>query len=301
MDIQYSIGKTPLLRLRRVAEGAEILIKRESANPGGSIKDRIALNMIEAARASGRITDSSVLVEPTSGNTGIGLAMVCAAQGLRLILTMPESMTVERRALLAAYGAELLLTPAAEGMPGAIKAAKELERERGAVLLDQFSNPDNPAAHYATTGPEIVQQAGGKLDVFLAGVGTGGTVTGVGRYLREHLPGVRIYAVEPAESPVLSGGKAGAHGIQGIGAGFVPAVYDPALPDGVLTVATEDALAMARRLFKEEGLSCGISSGANVCAALHLAARPEYAGARIVTVAPDTGERYLSSKLFAKD
>ena len=301
MDIQHTIGQTPLVRLQRVTGGAEIFVKRESANPGGSVKDRIALNMIEAARARGRIKDGSILVEPTSGNTGIGLALICAAQGLHLILTMPESMSMERRALLAAYGAELVLTPAAEGMAGAVRVARELEQERGAVLLDQFSNPDNAAAHYATTGPEIFDQTGGKLDVFLAGVGSGGTLTGVGRYLRERLPDVGLFAVEPAESPVLSGGKPGAHGIQGIGAGFVPAVYDATLPDGVLTVSTDDALIMTRRLFREEGLSCGISSGANVFAAVRLAAQPEFAGKRLVTIAPDTGERYLSGRLFARE
>ena len=300
--VQDAIGRTDLVRLERLPRGlpGEVLVKREAGNPGGSVKDRIALAMITAARDRGQITESSLLVEPTSGNTGIGLAVVCAAQGLRLILTMPESMSLERRALLKAYGAELVLTPAAAGMAGAIAEARRLQQEQGAVLLDQFSNPDNARAHYASTGPELEQQTGGRLDVFLAGVGSGGTLTGTGRYLKERLPHVRLFAVEPAESPVLSGGKPGKHGIQGIGAGFVPAVYDPSLPDGILTVSTQDALETARRLFREEGLSCGISSGANVWAALHLAAQPEYAGKRIVTVAPDTGERYLSSPLFTQ-
>jgi len=300
--VRDTIGRTDLVRLERLPRGlfGEVLVKREAGNPGGSVKDRIALAMITAARERGEITDTSLLVEPTSGNTGIGLALVCAAQGLRLILTMPESMSLERRALLQAYGAELVLTPATGGMAGAIAEARRLQQEQGAVLLDQFSNPDNARAHYESTGPELERQTEGRLDVFLAGVGSGGTLTGTGRYLKERLPHVRLFAVEPAESPVLSGGKPGAHGIQGIGAGFVPAVYDPSLPDGILTVRTQDALETARRLFREEGLSCGISSGANVWAALQLAAQPEYAGKRIVTVAPDTGERYLSSPLFAQ-
>lgn len=299
MKLLQSIGKTPLIQLERITEGlgATVLVKIESRNPGGSIKDRPALHMIEAALERGRLQPGGTLVEPTSGNTGIGLAIAASRMGLRLILTMPESMSAERKALLRAFGAELLLTPAAQGMSGAVAEAQRLSEAHGYVLLDQFSNPDNAEAHYRTTGPEIFEQAG-TVDIFVAGVGTGGTITGTGRYLREQNPSVHICAVEPAESAVLSGKPAGPHLIQGIGAGFIPKVLDQSLLSEVLPIPGEDALVMARRLFTEEGISCGISSGAAVAAVVLLAARPQYKGKRIVTVLPDTGERYLSTRLF---
>ncbi|MEG2004978.1 MAG: cysteine synthase A [Bilophila sp.] len=299
MKLLQSIGKTPLIQLDRISDGlgAEILVKVESRNPGGSIKDRPAMCMIQSALESGRLKLGGTLVEPTSGNTGIGLAIVASRLGLRIILTMPESMSAERKALLRAFGAELVLTPAAQGMSGAVAEAKRLSEAHGYVLLDQFSNPDNAREHYQTTGPEILEDAG-TLDAFVAGVGTGGTITGIGRFLKERLPAVHICAVEPAESAVLSGKPAGPHLIQGIGAGFIPKVLDQSLLNEILPIPGEDALRMARRLFTEEGLSCGISSGANVAAAVILAARPQFVGKRIVTVLPDTGERYLSTRLF---
>lgn len=297
------IGGTPLVRLNKVSAGlnATLLAKLESRNPGGSVKDRIGASMIEAALAAGKITLDSLIVEPTSGNTGIGLALICAIKGLKLVLTMPESMSVERRKLLAGYGAQLVLTPAAEGMKGAIKKAEELVAQTpGAFMPMQFENPANPAVHRATTALEIWNDTDGTVDCFVAGVGTGGTITGVGQVLKQKKPGVRIVAVEPSDSPVLSGGKAGPHKIQGIGAGFVPGILDTKIYDEIIQVGAEDAFTTARRLMREEGLSCGISSGANAFAAMQLAARPEMAGKTIVFVICDTGERYLSTPLFAE-
>jgi cysteine synthase A len=290
------IGRTPLVRLNRVAApgGATVLGKLEARNPGGSVKDRIALAMIEDAERKGEIGPGASVVEPTSGNTGIGLAVVCAIRGYSLILTMPEDMSVERRRLLARLGAEVRLTPAIEGMSGAVWAAEEIARETGAFMARQFDNPANPEVHYRVTGPEILADTDGKVDAFVAGVGTGGTVTGVGRSLREALGGaVRIIAVEPARSPVLSGGRFRAHAIQGIGASFVPGNLDRALLDDIVTVTDDDAMVMAGRVAREEGLLVGISAGANVFAAVALAATmpPE---STVVTILCDTGERYLS-------
>ncbi len=301
MDLLQSIGNTPLIRLSRLGKeyGAEILVKIESRNPGGSIKDRAALRMIQGALEKGVLKPHGTIVEPTSGNTGIGLALVATCMGFKVVLTMPESMSEERKALLRGFGAELILTPAAKGMSGAVEEANRLAATEGYVLLDQFSNPDNAQAHYRTTGPEILAQLQ-TLDAFVAGVGTGGTITGTGRYLREQLPAVGLFAVEPAESAVLSGKPAGPHLIQGIGAGFVPKLLDRSLLTDVLAVPGLDAIDTARRLMTEEGISCGISSGANVAGALMLAQRPEWKGKRIVTVLPDTGERYLSTQLFKR-
>ena len=296
------IGHTPLVRLNKLSQGlgATLVAKLESLNPGGSVKDRIGRSMIEAALADGRITPSSVIVEPTSGNTGIGLALICAIKGLRLILTMPESMSLERRKLLAGYGAELVLTPASLGMKGAIARALELVAATPKAYMPmQFENPANPEAHRAATALEIWADTDGQVDCFVAGVGTGGTITGVGQVLRQKKPGVRIVAVEPSDSPVLSGGAPGPHKIQGIGAGFVPGVLDTKVYDEIIQVGAEDAFATARRLMREEGISCGISSGANAFAAMQLAARPDMAGRMIVFVVCDTGERYLSTPLFA--
>ncbi|PKN06938.1 MAG: cysteine synthase A [Deltaproteobacteria bacterium HGW-Deltaproteobacteria-8] len=297
------IGKTPLVRLNKISQGlgATLVAKLESMNPGGSVKDRIGLSMIETALADGRITPESVIIEPTSGNTGIGLALICAIKGLRLILTMPESMSLERRKLLAGYGAELVLTPANLGMKGAIARALELvaTTPKGFMPM-QFENPANPEAHRTSTALEIWADTDGQVDCFVAGVGTGGTITGVGQVLKQKKPGVRIVAVEPTDSPVLSGGAAGPHKIQGIGAGFVPGVLDTAVYDEIIQVGAEDAFALARRLMREEGISCGISSGANAFAAMQLASRPEMAGKLIVFVVCDTGERYLSTPLFAE-
>jgi cysteine synthase A len=293
------IGNTPLVRLQRIcpAGSATILAKVESQNPGGSVKDRIARSMIEDAERRGTLRPGSTLVEPTSGNTGIGLALVSAVKGYRLILTMPDDMSLERRRLLARLGAELVLTPAIEGMTGAVYAAQELCRESpGYVMLQQFENPANPEAHRRTTAQEILEATGGKVDGFVAGVGTGGTITGVGEVLRERLPRVRIVAVEPARSPVLSGGKARVHGIQGIGASFVPGIFNRAVIDEIIQVTDEDAMAMALRLAREEGLLVGISAGANVWAALGVAERLGV-GRTVVTVLCDTGERYLSVPL----
>lgn len=301
MRLLNAIGNTPLVRLERLTQGmdCEILVKIESRNPGGSIKDRPALNMIETALRRGMLAPGGTLVEPTSGNMGIGLAMVAACMGLKLVLTMPESMSDERKALLRGFGAELRLTPAAAGMEGAVEEAKRLAAHKGYVLLDQFSNPANAEAHFNTTGSELLAAAG-HLDAFVAGVGTGGTLTGTGRRLRECLPSVRLYAVEPAESPLLSTGRAGPHAIQGIGANFVPALLDQSLLNDVLPISGETALNTARRLIREEGISCGISSGANVAAALRLGGSAAFRGKRIVTVLPDTGERYLSTPLFTR-
>ncbi|AGW12640.1 cysteine synthase A [Megalodesulfovibrio gigas] len=300
-DMLSLVGGTPLVRLNRLAAGldATVLAKLENRNPCFSVKDRIGVHMLREAERQGLVGPGSTIIEPTSGNTGIGLAFMCAVRGYSLVLTMPESMSRERRDLLRGFGARLVLTPAAQGMTGAVAEAERiLAATPGAFMPQQFKNPNNPAAHEAATGVEIWNDTDGGVDVFVAGVGTGGTITGVGRALRARKPGVRLVAVEPADSPVLSGGAPGPHGIQGIGAGFVPEVLDRSLLDEIMPVATQDALATARRLLREEGILCGISSGANVFAALHLARRPELAGACIVCIICDTGERYLSSPLF---
>ncbi|MCH8994180.1 MAG: cysteine synthase A [Chloroflexi bacterium] len=289
------IGNTPLVRLKRVVpeRSAEVLAKLESLNPGGSVKDRIALSMIEDAEARGELKPGDTIVEPTSGNTGIGLAMVAAVKGYRLILTMPEDMSVERRKLLSRFGAELVLTPAIEGMTGAVYAAQELAEKHGYFMPQQFNNPANPEIHRRTTAQEILKATGGQLDAFVAGVGTGGTITGVGEVLKQHSAEILVVAVEPARSPVLAGGKAGLTGIQGIGASFVPSVLNREIYDELIAVTDEDAYAMTARVTKEEGLLVGVSSGANVVAALQIAAKLGE-GKRVVTVLPDTGERYLS-------
>lgn len=301
-DATQLIGKTPLVFLDRLAEGlpGRIAAKLEAFNPGFSVKDRIARAMIEAAERAGAIGEDTILVEPTSGNTGIGLAVVAAARGHHLVLTMPESMSVERRKLLKALGADLVLTPAADGMKGAIQQARDLaESDERYLLLQQFENQANPEVHRQTTALEIWDDTGGAVDIFVAGVGTGGTVTGVGEVLQHLKPGLQVVAVEPADSPVLSGGEPGPHKIQGIGAGFVPAVLNRDVIDEVLTVSAEDAFATARTLAKRQGISAGISSGAAVWGALQVAERPENEGKLIVTVLPDLGERYLSTDLFA--
>ena len=293
------IGHTPLLALERFAPGSRIAAKLECFNPLSSAKDRAALYMINDAEARGVLRPGVAIVEPTSGNTGVGLSYIAALKGYRVILTMPETMSQERRSLLAALGAELVLTPGAQGMGGAIAKAQELLNTLpGAWMPDQFNNPANARAHYETTGPEIWQDTEGKVDVLVAGVGTGGTLTGAGRYLKERNPGLRVVAVEPAESPVLSGGQPGPHKIQGIGAGFVPGVLDMSLVDEVLPIPGEAAMQAARTLSRTEGLLVGISSGAAAEAAARLAARPELAGKQIVAVLPDTGERYLSTGVF---
>jgi cysteine synthase A len=296
------VGGTPLVRLNRLpkAGGAVVLAKMESLNPGGSVKDRIAVSMIEDAERRGVLKPGATVVEPTSGNTGIGLAMVCAVRGYRLILTMPDDMSVERQRLLSRYGAEIHLTPAVEGMTGAVFAAQELLREHPDYFVpQQFENPANPEAHRRTTALEILDATEERLHVFVAGVGTGGTITGVAEMLKPRLPHLKVIAVEPARSPVLSGGEPGSHKIQGIGAGFKPEVLDMSVVDEVIQVTDEDAFVMARRIIREEGILCGISSGANTWAAVQLAKRPDNAGKTIVTVHPSTGERYLSTDLFA--
>ena len=292
------IGNTPLVRLHRVVpEGAaEVLGKMESLNPGGSVKDRIALSMIEEAEASGELKPGDTIVEPTSGNTGIGLAMAAAVKGYRLILTMPEDMSMERRKLLARFGAELVLTPAIEGMSGAVYAAQELVDNHGYFMPQQFNNLANPEIHRRTTGPEILKATEGRIDAFVAGVGTGGSITGIGEVLKQHDPSILVVAVEPAASPVLAGGKAGLTGIQGIGASFVPSVLNNDIYDELIAVKDEDAYAMTLRLTREEGLLVGVSAGANVFASLQVAQKLG-SGKRVVTILPDTGERYLSVNL----
>ena len=298
------IGNTPLLELNRFSEakGVEtpIVAKVEFFNPGGSVKDRIALAMIEDAEERGILQPGATIIEPTSGNTGVGLALVSAVKGYHLILTMPDTMSVERRNLVKAYGAEVRLTPGKDGMPGAIRAAEALrESIPGSVILQQFENPANPARHYATTGQEIWQQTEGQVDIFVAGVGTGGTISGVGRRLKELNPAVRIVAVEPKSSPVLNGGQSGPHKIQGIGAGFVPKTYDASVIDEVFDVENDDAILTGRQLAQQEGLLVGISAGAAAYAAAEVARRPENRGKRVVALLPDTGERYLSTVLYA--
>ncbi|WP_316631479.1 cysteine synthase A [Ruminococcus sp.] len=297
------IGKTPLLELSNIEKklnlGAKLLAKLEYFNPAGSVKDRIAKAMLDDAEEKGLLKEGSVIIEPTSGNTGIGLAAVAAARGYRIIIVMPETMSVERRQLMKAYGAELVLTDGTKGMKGAIAKADELAQEiEGAFIPGQFVNPANPAAHIATTGPEIYEDTDGKVDIFVAGVGTGGTVTGVGEYLKSKNPDVKIVAVEPASSPVLSKGTAGAHKIQGIGAGFVPDVLNTKVYDEVIAVENDDAFAAGKLIGKNEGVLVGISSGAAAFAAIELAKRPENAGKNIVVLLPDTGDRYLSTPLF---
>ena len=305
-NVLQLVGRTPLVALNKYSawRGLEtpIVAKVEYFNPGGSVKDRIALAMIEAAEASGELQPGGTIIEPTSGNTGVGLALVAVVKGYRLILTMPETMSVERRNLVKAYGAEVKLTEGKAGMKGAIRAAEELKATiPGSIILGQFTNPANPERHYATTGPEIWRGTDGEVDIFVAGVGTGGTVSGVAKYLKEQNPAVKIVAVEPKESPVLSSGASGPHKIQGIGAGFVPETYDAKLIDEVVQVANDEAILAARQLAKTEGLLVGISSGAAAFAAASVALRPENKGKRVVTLLPDTGERYLSTVLYAFD
>jgi len=293
------IGKTPLIDLSALTDGtATVLGKYEATNPGGSVKDRIALAMINAAEADGSLKPGGTIIEPTSGNTGVGLAMLAAARGYRMILVMPETMSIERRKLAASYGAEIVLTPGAQGMSGAVARADELAKETpGAIIAGQFVNPANPQAHYETTGPEIWDATEGSVDAVVAGVGTGGTISGSARFLKEKNTEVKAFAVEPEESQVLAGKPSGAHRIQGIGAGFVPKTYDASVVDEVVPIASDDAIATKKALAEKLGLLVGISSGAAVTAALRVAARPEFAGKTIVTVLPDTGERYLSMDL----
>ena len=300
-NILEKIGGTPLVKIEKLNKGgAEVVAKVEFFNPGGSVKDRIAFAMIEAAEQAGLLKPGALIIEPTSGNTGVGLALVAAVKGYHLILTMPETMSIERRKLAAAYGAEIVLTDGAQGMKGAIAKAMELQQQNpGSFIPQQFENPANPAYHKAHTGPEIWADTDGKIDAFVAGVGTGGTLTGVAEYLKEKNPAVKIYAVEPDTSPVLSGGKPGPHKLQGIGAGFVPKVLNIGIITEVITVSAENAGNTARAAAAQEGLLVGISSGAALYAALELARKPEFAGKRIVALLPDTGERYLSTWLFA--
>ncbi len=303
-SVDQLVGRTPLLELTHMEKSlglpAKLLAKLEYLNPAGSVKDRVARAMIEDAERSGRLSPGSVIIEPTSGNTGIGLAAVAAARGYRMIIVMPDSMSVERRQLMKAYGAELVLTEGAKGMQGAIDRAQELTKEiPGSLVAGQFTNPANPRAHRETTGPEIYADTDGAVDIFVAGVGTGGTITGAGGYLKEKKPSVRVVAVEPGSSPVLSEGRAGAHKIQGIGAGFVPKVLDTGIYDEIIPVSDEDAFSAGRLLGRSEGILVGISSGAAAFAAIELAKRPENAGKTIVVLLPDTGDRYLSTPLFA--
>jgi cysteine synthase A len=298
-NITELIGNTPLIRLSRMCEDAEILLKAEFFNPLSSVKDRIGLSMIEAAEREGKLKPGSVIIEPTSGNTGIALAFIAAQKGYRLILVMPDTMSVERRKLLKIFGAEVVLTPGIEGMRGAVNKANELlEKYPGSIILQQFENPANPDVHRRTTAEEIWRDTDGKVDIFVAAVGTGGTLTGVGEVLKSRKPDVKVIAVEPTDSPVLSGGKPGPHKIQGIGAGFIPKVLNTALIDEIIQVRAEDAGAVSRELARREGILVGISAGANVWAALQVAKRPENKGKTIVTIGCDTGERYLSTWLF---
>jgi cysteine synthase A len=299
-DITQVIGKTPLVRLNRLTEGidAEVIVKLESQNPAASVKDRIGNAIIDAAVASGALQPGGTIVEGTSGNTGIALAMVGAARGFKVVLAMPETMSLERRALLRAYGAELVLTPGPEGMKGAVAKAEEIAEQTGAVRARQFANPANVAVHRATTGPEIWEDTDGTVDIFVAGVGTGGTITGAGGFLKEQNPDIRLVVVEPADSPILTGGQPGPHKIQGLGANFIPEILDTELYDEVVDVELEDALRTAKDLATQEGILSGISTGANVWAALEVARRPENAGKKIVVIVCDFGERYLSTVLF---
>ena len=302
-NILELVGKTPLLELNKFSKAkgckARVVGKLEYFNPAGSIKDRVALNMVLQAENNGILKSGATIIEPTSGNTGVGLAMVCAVKGYNLILTMPETMSVERQKLLKAYGAQIELTSGAEGMQGAINKANELRDSiEDAVILGQFDNVANPEAHYKTTAREIIEDTDGKIDVFVSAVGTGGTISGTAKALKEFNPNIYVVAVEPAESPVISGGEKGSHKIQGIGAGFVPAIYDASVVDEVITVSGDDAMATARELAHVEGILVGISSGAAACVAAQIAARTEFAGKNIVCILPDTGERYLSTNLF---
>lgn len=301
-SIHELIGETPIVKLNRIVEenSAEIYLKLEFMNPGSSVKDRIALAMIEVAEEKGLLKAGDTIIEPTSGNTGIGLAMVAAAKGIKAILVMPETMSMERRNLLRAYGAELVLTPGPEGMGGAIRKAEELSKEHGYFMPQQFKNEANPEVHRKTTGPEIVSQMGDQLDAFIAGIGTGGTITGAGQVLKEAYPGIKIYAIEPTDSPVLSGGKPGPHKIQGIGAGFVPEILNTDIYDGVITVKNEEAFEVARQVAKEEGILGGISSGAAIKAALQVA-KELGKGKKVLAIIPSNGERYLSTPLYQFD
>lgn len=303
-NILEYVGKTPLVRLSNIINRhslcANVIVKIEAFNPGGSAKDRVALNMVLKAEKEGRIKPGATIIEPTSGNTGIGLALVSAVRGYHLILTMPETMSIERRKLVAAYGAEVVLTPGAEGMKGAIAKAEELQASiPGSIIMGQFDNPDNTEAHYLTTGPEIWHDTDGKVDVFIAGIGTGGTISGTGKYLKEQNPDIQIIGIEPANSPFLTEGRSGAHGLQGIGAGFKPSILNVDVIDKFVTVKEDDAYSAARLLTKEEGILAGISSGAVMHVALRLAKQPENAGKNIVVLLPDTGERYLSTELWS--
>lgn len=303
-NILEYVGKTPLVRLSNIINRhslcANVIVKIEAFNPGGSAKDRVALNMVLKAEKEGRIKPGATIIEPTSGNTGIGLALVSAVRGYHLILTMPETMSIERRKLVAAYGAEVVLTPGAEGMKGAIAKAEELQNSiEGSIIMGQFDNPDNTEAHYLTTGPEIWHDTDGKVDVFIAGIGTGGTISGTGKYLKEQNLDIQIIGIEPANSPFLTEGRSGAHGLQGIGAGFKPSILNVDVIDKFVTVKEDDAYSAARLLAKEEGILAGISSGAVMHVALQLAKQPENAGKNIVVLLPDTGERYLSTELWS--